>query len=484
MPFGDYDNTYAWLAGDGILTVVAPFNAITWNGNDGLDWETPTNWDPEGEPDAMSLCTIDNGDVVDLSEAGELAHGIELGETQATTLNVSGELTVAHAVNVHANGSLDVAGGLTATSLESAGTLTVQEGAAVGVGDLTITGGSANLAEDVLAENVEITGGTIDTGDKAIVVSGTLTTPDAVVTPEEGASFQAIGSGQPGEITVGMTENGKTTTVTPSAGPGGTLEAPDVSFQSSTGLAVLDFDADVAVVGDLVFVGDAGIDLSGAPDVSVRNLVGAGLLMDGVSVRGAVQPGAVPGSLMEVFGSVKLEPGAALQPEVQGAETLGTLYDAIGPSWVPGSDASSMFGGTYVVADTGGINEEFAVWGGGNIGAAYIANVAYDVDLGGGAVGLAVTLHAQLDGDVDLDGEVARGDVLALRGGFGSPDADWFDGDLTFDGDVNYLDYIAVKRSMGDSVPAGGGMIPEPATLALLALGALAGLRRRRRRRH
>ena len=93
-----------------------------------------------------------------------------------------------------------------------------------------------------------------------------------------------------------------------------------------------------------------------------------------------------------------------------------------------------------------------------------------------------MTLRDQLDGDVDLDGEVARGDVLALRGGFGSADADWFGGDLTFDGDVNYLDYIALKRSMGDSVRAGGGMIPEPALLfAMMAAGLPALLKRRRR---
>jgi len=35
---------------------------------------------------------------------------------------------------------------------------------------------------------------------------------------------------------------------------------------------------------------------------------------------------------------------------------------------------------------------------------------------------------------------------------------------------------------MGDSVPAGGGMIPEPATPALLALGACPALLRRRKR--
>jgi len=88
-----------------------------------------------------------------------------------------------------------------------------------------------------------------------------------------------------------------------------------------------------------------------------------------------------------------------------------------------------------------------------------------------------MTLRDQLDGDVDLDGEVARGDVLALRGGFGSADADWFGGD------VNYLDYIALKRSMGNSVPAGGGGItPEPATLLVMMAAGLPALLKRRRR--
>jgi len=119
------------------------------------------------------------------------------------------------------------------------------------------------------------------------------------------------------------------------------------------------------------------------------------------------------------------------------------------------------------------------VWGGGNIGAAYIAGVEHDVDWDEGDHGIRVTLHDQLAGDVDLDGEVARGDFLALRGAFGSTDADWLGGDLTFDGDVNYLDYIALKRSIGDSVPGGVGITPEPATLLLLALGACGLLGRR-----
>ena len=93
-----------------------------------MQWETPTNWNPEGEPDAASLCTIDNGNIVDLSEAGELAYGIELGETKATTLNVSGDLTVSDAVNVHANGTLNVNGTLSAAEVICDGTLSGADG--------------------------------------------------------------------------------------------------------------------------------------------------------------------------------------------------------------------------------------------------------------------------------------------------------------------------------------------------------------------
>ncbi len=99
---------------------------VTWdNGSTDGKWETAINWDrvPDAEPDDMSLCTIDIGGVVDLSEAGELAYGIELGETTATTLNVSGDLTVSNAVNVHANGTLTVDGTLNAATLVSSGTL-------------------------------------------------------------------------------------------------------------------------------------------------------------------------------------------------------------------------------------------------------------------------------------------------------------------------------------------------------------------------
>jgi hypothetical protein len=90
-----------------------------------------------------------------------------------------------------------------------------------------------------------------------------------------------------------------------------------------------------------------------------------------------------------------------------------------------------------------------------------------------------------LRGDLDFDGCVNRPDFLRLRAGFGRGNMTRADGDLDGDGDVDAFDYIALKRSVGQGQGHGPGgaaaPIPEPATLALVAAGGLALLRRRRR---
>ena len=55
---------------------------------------------------------------------------------------------------------------------------------------------------------------------------------------------------------------------------------------------------------------------------------------------------------------------------------------------------------------------------------------------------------------------------------------DWRDADFTGDGVVNVYDLAALANHYGYDGTA-GGPIPEPATLALLALGGLALTRRR-----
>jgi len=87
---------------------------------------------------------------------------------------------------------------------------------------------------------------------------------------------------------------------------------------------------------------------------------------------------------------------------------------------------------------------------------------------------LATIYSAVLLADANGDGVVDAADYMTVKQNFGMTDgAEWSDGDFNGDHQVNWADLQIMMASFSTRSVGGGGSVPEPATLSLLALLAL-----------
>ena len=93
-------------------------------------------------------------------------------------------------------------------------------------------------------------------------------------------------------------------------------------------------------------------------------------------------------------------------------------------------------------------------------------------------------IHVMHLGDADDDGDVDIFDFMDLQASYGQTGKQWPDGDFDGDGDVDIFDFMDLQAEYNWTSGGGGGGVPEPMTIVLLAVGGLIGLSRRRKGRY
>ena len=202
--------------------------------------------------------------------------------------------------------------------------------------------------------------------------------------------------------------------------------------------------------------------------------------------------------VLNVSGDFSSRDGSMVEFDLSSAGVGGTDYDLLAVT----GNATLLGGGIDIALDGGFVpqlGDGFDVITSDGLTGAFdnaSVTVAALADVNGQAVSLAVLYeddggdgNADLDnvrvmatytGDANGDGAVGPTDLTALKLAWLTSDATWQTGDFNYDGQVGPADLTAQKLNWLVSIPPAPESVPEPASLGLLVLGALAMGRRRR----
>jgi len=292
--------------------------------------------------------------------------------------------------------------------------------------------------------------------------------------------------------TVALDRNELTQTIAINAGTV-TINFNGHTLTTENGLSIANgatLKVDGTIVSDIINAGTLGG--TGIATLSARTITANSLTILNnakVTTTGGKTHTSVLGSL--AFGGTDVAPlgkldlgDGLLAINYTDASPLATVLKAIKAAYSGGTWAGNGITSSLLAADPTG-----------KYGIGYVENSALLAPFGPtrpfgdytGADDTTVLVRYTLIGDVNLDGTINDADISLVTNNIGQVDGGWLGGDVFgYDNIVNDSDISLTTNNIGQSVgQLTGGIselsaVPEPATLALLALGGLMALRRRR----
>jgi hypothetical protein len=375
--------------------------------------------------------------------------------------------------------------------------------------------GTANWSNSLAWQNGDVADGVTEVADFTTTLPSQqfvfVDSPRTVrsITFDSTPGGYSIGGPTPSTITLDSLTDGIRTTIKGLSGSH-EITAPVVSkkpiiFNVNTGATVK--------LGELSFDIVLNEALTPIPDVVVKNGGGVAavnrlMLPTGTNVtinagtlrinsNGAASGvSVIPAINISGTGKLDLTDNKLVTPAAAGTWT-GTAYDGVAGlvDSGRGSAGNAMWDGAsgIVTSDTRAINNGDLV----SIGVAKASEVRTVVDTetttfaGQTVLGSDTLVMATWGGDANLDGKINIDDYGRIDGNVGQSGTvfGWSKGDFNYDGKINIDDYGIIDGNInrqGTPFAVAGGVegvaaVPEPASLGVIALSALALLRRRRR---
>ncbi len=222
-------------------------------------------------------------------------------------------------------------------------------------------------------------------------------------------------------------------------------------------------------------------------NLTVSPVAGAHLTFEifGIGAMGdATPPSEETPAILTVY-----DPGVIDVADLGGSSNLrSTLRDNLDAAGIVIDTLTMSAGGAYSID----ITDLYSAWladPDSNHGLVFVAPddgdasryVGFGSDAGDAPYISSVSASASdlLAGDANRDGVVSAGDYSSVQANFGATGEPGIMGDANGDGVVSAGDYSSVQANFGNTSSA---VIPEPATMLLVSVGALSLLIRRKRK--